>query len=272
MNLDAKLYKSLVLKYNTNTMPANRQEVEAAICDLCEYWEEEANVPKPEHFIWFDSPLAANTFIDANATVLQNGAKWKGWDFIDGARPPFHCGWGAYYSYIIAAFNISRTISKYSRYYDIQEALLRAGPWYIFEGAAICIDTPEKVELDDFGFITYIKYRDGVEYTMVKEGDKVDYPPRFSPEYSMKEITLNIDTFMLGQCLTENITNLDDVATAVCNNIGWLHNDDINKHRRFGRRSMFSLHAMGVSTVNCVLNKRKYLGLISTVRSRVAKP
>lgn len=269
MNVNEKLYGKLVRNSNTNTNPANRHEVEEAICELCEYWKDEAEVLVPKRFIWFDSPLAASRFIDANATVTRNGARWKGWDFIDGARPSFHCGWGAYYSYIVSAMSAFKVHYYQVNYLKIQEALLQAGPWYLFEEAAVCIDTPEEVELDDSGFITYILYRDGVEYTMTKEGDKESYPPRFSPEYSLKETFTAIDNFPLGECITERVTNLDDCATAIASGSSWLNNVDVQKIREFGRRSMFSMNAMNVSTVSCVLDKRAWSDCIEKAMKKI---
>lgn len=273
MEIESKLYEKLVREHVKNTKPADTKKVENAIRDLCKYWENEAKVPEPKQFIWFDSPLAASRFIDANATVTQNGVRWKGWDASYGAKPPFHCGWGAYYSYIVAAMTAYKAPGHNVHYQKIQETLLQTGPWYLFEEATVCVDTPEEVEFNEVGFITRILYRDGMEYTMIREGDEKDYPPRFSPEYSLRD---NHDpvkhNFPLGECTTDMITSLDDCAIPTIMGSQWLDNQIAQEARRYGRRSMYSLHSMGVVTVDCALHKLTWADLVSTAVKRVKRP
>lgn len=275
----AQQYINIVKETVSYTTRADRAAVQAAIIEMRSIMGD-IGYSEPKKFIWFDSPLAAKDYIDRNATITTNGSNWDKWNVKDGARPPFHCIWR--FEYIVAVSMVmDKQGGRTGRFDSAAEVLLKTGIWYLFEGAAICVDNPKHIEIDENGFIIEIEYHDGTSYKAESKpiASKDMFDLGTPPTYSCTPYTASLpESEPIGTCITDDMLAVH-MATTVkgfdnCRGSSstdfLITNAQVYAVRTYGRRSMISLHAMSVTTVRGVLdtnNAMKGLGIIERIKN-----
>jgi hypothetical protein len=143
-----KRYKEMVSEALTSEPPAvDRKAVEGAISRIYK----RANKKAPSEFVWFESEVAAASYIRLGGQNPESGKMW--------GRNDIH--WLAK----MAVFEelIPGTIGSAKGNFEDLMVMAKAGSWWPYEDVAVCCDTPLKVDYVE-GLTTY---RDGTTVSFV---------------------------------------------------------------------------------------------------------
>lgn len=263
------------------------EEIETAIQTICAHCE----TAIPMNFYWMASDVAAKAFIDKNARVEHGSVKdaWARWR-LTRTKPPFHNEWGRYTASIAAYLvqNAEHTGNEYTR--EMRAAfiaLTKCSSWFLFEGGAVIIKQPSKIEILPNGIIEKLEYSDGTAYqldnvTSIRSKSAeyfVDVDCRKILSYSRTEPEQqDVSSADLGLCITGNVCGylavfsmLDCKSTPGLSYIYLIAGKD-GPIRIRGRNAMRSIGVMSELTVTGILERDNALSMyLRSVQDKMDK-